>query len=135
MSSRLQAVVIHGGMGLNSFRCGCSYCDGIFIVQLLHAAAGPFPDGNLGAVLSSRTSSFDYVLIQFYNNNCGYSGNDEALKASYNQWKGTCANLKTTDQTCLYFAWALMTMLSMHQETGKSFFPLGYAPLLPCPLQ
>lgn len=48
----------------------------------------PLPDANVGAVLSSRTSNFDYIQIQFYNNNCGYSSDDTALVASYNQWKG-----------------------------------------------
>lgn len=54
--------------------------------------AGPYPDANLDPVLQSRTGSFDYVLIQFYNNNCGYSGNDNAVIASYKQWTGTCTN-------------------------------------------
>ena len=49
---------------------------------------GPYPDANLGTVLQDKTSSFDYVLIQFYNNYCGYNGNDNALVSSFKQWAG-----------------------------------------------
>ena len=53
--------------------------------------AGPFPDAQLGTALSSRTSAFDYVLVQFYNNPCGYASNDNALVSSYQQWAGMFA--------------------------------------------
>ena len=50
--------------------------------------SGPFPDANLGTVLQDKTSSFDYVLIQFYNNYCGYSSSDSAVVSSFQQWAG-----------------------------------------------
>ncbi|DBA68503.1 TPA: Chitinase 2 [Trebouxia sp. C0005] len=48
----------------------------------------PYPDANLGAVLSSHTSAFDYVLIQFYNNYCEYGSSDNAVVSSFQQWAG-----------------------------------------------
>jgi len=58
----------------------------------VHAYAGPYPDASLGAVLSSRTNAFDYVLIQFYNNNyCEYGSNDNAVVSSFQQWAGKLA--------------------------------------------
>lgn len=57
----------------------------------MHAYAGPYPDANLGAVLSSHTSAFDYVLIQFYNNYCEYGSSDNAVVSSFQQWAGALA--------------------------------------------
>ncbi|KAK9815655.1 hypothetical protein WJX72_007463 [[Myrmecia] bisecta] len=50
----------------------------------------PFPDANLGDVLSSRNSAFDYVLIQNYNNPpCDWNGSPANIVDSYSSSKWT----------------------------------------------
>ncbi|PKI63468.1 hypothetical protein CRG98_016135 [Punica granatum] len=55
-------------------------------VYLTAAPQCPFPDKHLGAALN--TGLFDYVWVQFYNNNpCQYSqGNTNNLISSWNRW-------------------------------------------------
>lgn len=63
----------------------------MYVNILLNCTTGVYPDANLGQVLSSRTSSFDYALIQLYNP-CGYSSNDNAVVTLYKQWTGDCSH-------------------------------------------
>ncbi|KAJ0110737.1 hypothetical protein Patl1_00536 [Pistacia atlantica] len=54
-------------------------------VYLSAAPQCPYPDAWVGGALS--TGLFDYIWVQFYNNNpCEYSGNGDSLKNSWNQW-------------------------------------------------
>ncbi|KAJ0052112.1 hypothetical protein Pint_00520 [Pistacia integerrima] len=54
-------------------------------VYLSAAPQCPYPDAWVGGALS--TGLFDYIWVQFYNNNpCEYSGNGDSLKSSWNQW-------------------------------------------------
>lgn len=54
-------------------------------VYLSAAPQCPYPDAWMGGALS--TGLFDYIWVQFYNNNpCEYSGNGDNLKNSWNQW-------------------------------------------------
>ncbi|KAM6600928.1 hypothetical protein CsatA_020537 [Cannabis sativa] len=54
-------------------------------VYLTAAPQCPFPDAWLSGALN--TGLFDYVWIQFYNNNpCEYSGNADNLKSYWSQW-------------------------------------------------
>ncbi|KAF5464399.1 hypothetical protein F2P56_014476 [Juglans regia] len=54
-------------------------------VYLTAAPQCPFPDAWLKGALD--TGLFDYVWVQFYNNQpCQYSGNADNLKSYWNQW-------------------------------------------------
>ncbi|XP_062090571.1 acidic endochitinase-like [Humulus lupulus] len=54
-------------------------------VYLTAAPQCPFPDAWLSGALN--TGLFDYVWVQFYNNQpCEYSGNADNLKNYWNQW-------------------------------------------------
>ncbi|KAK9280193.1 hypothetical protein L1049_013880 [Liquidambar formosana] len=53
-------------------------------VYLTAAPQCPFPDAWLGGALN--TGLFDYVWVQFYNNDCQYSGNADNLNKAWNQW-------------------------------------------------
>ncbi|KAJ8747033.1 hypothetical protein K2173_003355 [Erythroxylum novogranatense] len=53
-------------------------------VYLSAAPQCPFPDTWLNKAIG--TGLFDSVWVQFYNNPCGFSGNGDEFKNSWNQW-------------------------------------------------
>ncbi|KAJ8747036.1 hypothetical protein K2173_003411 [Erythroxylum novogranatense] len=58
-------------------------------VYLSAAPQCPFPDRFLNGAIG--TGLFDYIWVQFYNNNCQFSGNGDAFRSSWNQWTTTKA--------------------------------------------
>ncbi|CAK9176956.1 unnamed protein product [Ilex paraguariensis] len=60
-------------------------------VYLSAAPQCPFPDANLNTAI--QTGLFDYVWIQFYNNQqCEYTTNADNLLARWNQWTSVPSN-------------------------------------------
>ncbi|KAL6311636.1 hypothetical protein AAG906_027423 [Vitis piasezkii] len=53
-------------------------------VYLSAAPQCPFPDAWMGTAIA--TGLFDYVWVQFYNNDCQFSGNADKLISAWNQW-------------------------------------------------
>uniref|UniRef100_A0A2P2N589 chitinase n=1 Tax=Rhizophora mucronata TaxID=61149 RepID=A0A2P2N589_RHIMU len=53
-------------------------------VYLSAAPQCPYPDAWLGGAIA--TGLFDYVWVQFYNNNCEYSGSGDEFRTAWNQW-------------------------------------------------